>query len=333
MPTDHEGDMQRREFIAGLGGAAVVGPRGSWGQQTAMPVVGFLHIGSRDAFGHLVEPFRRGLNEADLVEERNVAVEYRWADGNVDRLPQLAADLVRHQVSVLVGPTSGALAAKVVAPTLPYVFVAADDPIKLGFVKSLNQPGGNMTGVYLFTSGLEAKRLGLLRDLVPQATTFAVLLDLTYSTADAQLHDVQEAAVRLGVQLVVVRANPDRSFEAAFTTFVQQRAAAVLICASPFFNNKRDQLVMLAARHRLPSVAEWRDYALAGSLLTYGNNITDVYRQLGVYTGRILKGAKPADLPVIQPTKFELVINLKTAKTLGVNVSGNLLTLADEVIE
>ena len=323
--------MRRREFLGVMGGVA------TWSlaarAQQAMPVVGLFHVGSSDKFGHLVAAFRRGLAEADLVEGRNVAIEYGWAEGQLDRLPALAADLMRRQVSVIAGNYIATAAVKRVAPTLPIVFVTGDDPVKLGFVESLNRPGGNTTGVYIFTAELEAKRLGLLRDLVPQATTFALLVDPNYSTTDAQVRDVQKASARLGVQLVVARANSERDIEAAFATFVQQRAAALLVGASPFFNNRRDQLVALAARHNLPATYESREFAAAGGLVSYGNSITDAYRQAGVYAGSIVKGAKPADLPVIQPSKFELVINLKTARALGVAISGNLLTLADEVIE
>jgi len=323
----------RRQFFGLAIGAAATWPFAARAQQPAMPVVGFLHIGSRDAFGHVAAAFRRGLAESDFVEGRNVAVEYRWAEGQLDRLPALVADLMRLQVSVFIGTQQGALAAKRAGATIPFVFVGGDDPVKLGLIDSLNRPGGNMTGVYLFTAGLEAKRLGLLRDVIPRATTIAVLIDPSFPRADAQSRDVQEAAVRLGVQLVVVRANADWDIEAAFATFVQRRAAALLVCASPFFNNRRDRLVALAARHKLPAVYEWREYAAAGGLVSYGNSITESYRQTGVYAGRILKGAKPADLPVIQPTKFELVINLKTAKALGLTISDNVLLLADEVIE
>jgi putative tryptophan/tyrosine transport system substrate-binding protein len=323
--------MRRREFLGVMGGVA------TWSlaarAQQAMPVVGLFHVGSSDKFGHLVAAFRRGLAEADLVEGRNVAIEYGWAEGQLDRLPALAADLMRRQVSVIAGNYIATAAVKRVAPTLPIVFVTGDDPVKLGFVESLNRPGGNTTGVYIFTAELEAKRLGLLRDLVPQATTFALLVDPNYSTTDAQVRDVQTASARLGVQLIVARANSERDIEAAFATFVQQRAAALLVGASPFFNNRRDQLVALAARHKLPATYESREFAAAGGLVSYGNSITDAYRQAGVYAGLIVKGAKPADLPVIQPSKFELVINLKTAKTLGLEFHPQLLATADEVIE
>jgi putative ABC transport system substrate-binding protein len=217
--------------------------------------------------------------------------------------------------------------------TIPVVFSTSDDPVKQGFVETLNRPGGNMTGAYLFTAELEGKRLGLLHDAVPKATIIAVLIDANHPVADAQLRDVQSAAARLGVKLVVLHANSDHDFEAAFATLVEQKAEALLVCASPLFFNRRDQLVALAARHNIPAAAELPEFATAGALLAYGNSLADAYRQLGVYAGRILKGAKPADLPVVRPTKFELVLNLKTARMLGINISDNLLLLADEVIE
>ena len=289
----------------------------------------------RNGLGHLAAAFRQGLAEADFDEGRNVAIEYYWAEGQLNRLPVLAADLVQRQVAVIVANSQPALAVKSVNAhtTIPIVFVTADDPVKLGFVESMNRPGGNMTGIYLFTSGLEAKRLGLLRDMVPQATTVAALVDSNFNTADAQLRDVQGAAARLGIQLVVARTNSSGDFDAAFATIVQQRATALLVCASPFFNSRRVELVELATRHQLPAIYEWREFAMAGGLISYGNNIVDSYRQTGIYAGRILKGSKPSDLPVLQPTKFELVINLKTARALGISISGNLLTVADEVIE
>jgi putative ABC transport system substrate-binding protein len=324
--------MRRREFITLLGSAAAW-PLTARAQQPAMPVVGFLHVGSRDAFGHVAAAVRRGLFETDFVEGRNVIIEYRWGEGQTDRLPMLAADLLRNQVTVFVGPSLAARAVKNAAPTLPIIFVSAEDPVMVGLVESMHRPGGNLTGVYFFTSGLEAKRLGLLRDLVPNAAAIGVLIDSNYATVDAQLRDVQAAGVQLGVQLYIVRANSDRDIETAFATFVEQGAAGLLVGASPFFNNKRDWLVALAARHKLPAVYEWREYAAAGGLVSYGNSITDSYRQAGLYAGRILKGARPADLPVVQPTKFELVINAKTAKALGLAIANNLLMLADEVIE
>jgi putative tryptophan/tyrosine transport system substrate-binding protein len=248
-------------------------------------------------------------------------------------MPSLLADLLDHQPSVIVASLQGAQAAKSAGVTIPVVFSSSDDPVKQGFVETLNRPGGNMTGSYLFTAELEGKRLGVLHDLVPRARIIAVLIDANHPMADAQLGDVQSAAARLGVQLVVLHANSDHDFEAAFPALIEQKPEALLVCASPFFYSTRDQLVALAARHNIPAAFELREYATAGGLLSYGNSITDVYRQLGVYVGRILKGAKPADLPVIRPTKFELVINLKTAKALGLTVPPDLLIAADEVIE
>jgi putative tryptophan/tyrosine transport system substrate-binding protein len=324
--------MRRREFIKLIGGAATW-PLTAQAQQPAMPVIGFLHIASPGAYVHVVAAFRRGLMENDLVEGRNIAVEYRWGEGQLDRMPSLLADLLDHQPSVIVASLQGAQAAKSAGVTIPVVFSSSDDPVKQGFVETLNRPGGNMTGSYLFTAELEGKRLGVLHDLVPRARIIAVLIDANHPMADAQLGDVQSAAARLGVQLVVLHANSDHDFEAAFPALIEQKPEALLVCASPFFYSTRDQLVALAARHNIPAAFELREYATAGGLLSYGNSITDVYRQLGVYVGRILKGAKPADLPVIRPTKFELVINLKTAKALGLTVPPDLLINADEVIE
>jgi putative ABC transport system substrate-binding protein len=325
--------VRRREFITLLGGTAAAWPLAARGQQPAMPVIGLLHPGSQGAFGHVVEGFRRGLAESDFLEGRNVTVEYRWAEGQLDRLPLLSADLVRREVAVIIGGGPAAQAAKNAALTIPIIFLAAEDPVKLGWVQSLNRPGGNMTGIYLFAMELEAKRLGLLRDVVPTAKTVAVLVNSNYPTAESQVREVQEAAARLALQLVIAGANSEGDFDPAFATFVQQQAVALLVCASPLFNNRRDQLIALAARYKLPAMYELPDFTKAGGLLSYGNSIVDIYRQAGAYAARILKGDKPADLPVIQPTKFEFTINLKTAKALGLNISDNLLTLADEVIE
>jgi putative tryptophan/tyrosine transport system substrate-binding protein len=325
--------VKRREFITLLSGAAMSWPLAARAQQQAMPVIGFLHVASQEAYSHVVAGFRRGLAETDFVEGRNVAVEYRWGQGQLDRMPSLLADLLHHQVSVIVASLQGAQAAKSAGVTIPVVFSTSDDPVKQGFVESLNRPGGNMTGAYLFTAELEGKRLGLLHDLLPKATVMAVLVDASHPVADAQLREVQAAAARLGVQLVVLHANSDHDFETVFATLIKQKAEALLVCASPSFFNRRDQLVALAARHNIPAAFELREFATAGGLLAYGNSLVDTYRQLGVYAGRILKGAKPADLPVVRPSKFELVLNLKTARTLGINISDNLLLLADEVIE
>jgi putative ABC transport system substrate-binding protein len=246
-----------------------------------------------------------------------VAIEYRWADGQYDRLPALVADLVRQQVSVI-GGAPAVLAAKAATTTIPIVFSLGADPVGLGVVASLNRPGGNITGVYQFTSGLEAKRLGLLHEMVPKATPIAVLVNPNFADAENQLRDVEEAAARLEVQLVIVRANAESDFDAAFSTLVRQRAGGLLVCSSPFFNSRREQLVVLAARHAVRAIFEWRDFAVAGGLMSYGTSLADAFRQVGVC--QILRGAKPIDLPIVQSTKFELVINLSTAKALGIEV-------------
>ncbi len=326
--------MKRREFISLFGGAAAW-PLAAGAQQPAMPVTGLLNAGSPGPLRQQVAAFHEGLKESGYVEGQNVAVEYRWAEGQYDRLPALAADLVRRQVSVIVagGGAPVVLAAKAATTTIPIVFMAGADPVASGLVPSINRPGGNITGGYHFATGLEAKRLGLLHEMVPKAATIAVLVNPNYSEAENQLREVQEAAARLGVQLVVVRANTESDFDAAFSTVVQQRSGALLVCASPFFNTRREQLVVLAARHALPTIYEWRDFAAAGGLVSYGTSLADAYRQAGVYADRILKGAKPADLPIVQSTKFEFVINLNTAKALGLTIPPGVLAIADEVIE
>jgi putative ABC transport system substrate-binding protein len=323
----------RRDFMTLLGGAAAAWPVVARAQQAAMPVVGFLHPGSPGGLGHVMEGFRRGLVESDLVEGRNATVEYRWGENQPERLPMLAADLVRRGPAVIVAGGGTIEAAKTEVSTTPIVFLVTNDPVKLGLVQSLNRPGGQMTGIYLFTSELEAKRLGLLRDVVPTAKAVGVLIQPSYRDAGLQIERVQQAAARLRLELIIVRANSEGEFEAAFAMLVQRQAAALLISATPFFNNKRHQLAALAARHKLPAMFELPEFTRAGGLMSYGNSIVDIYRQAGVYAGHIVKGAKPADLPVIQPTKFELVINLQTAKALGLSIPDNMLTLADEVIE
>jgi putative ABC transport system substrate-binding protein len=326
--------MKRREFITLLGGAAVAWPVAARAQQPAMPVIGYLSARSPEDTAHLVPAFRQGLGEGGFVEGQNVTIEYRWALGQVDRLPALAAELAGRPVAVIVttGGESAALAAKAATSTIPIVF-SMGDPVKAGLAASYNRPGGNATGINILSDTLESKRLGLLRELVPQAVTIGFLLNPNFPSAESQSKDVQEAARAIGLQIHVLRANTDREIEAAFETIAQHRIAAVAVAASPFFDTRRDKLVALAARHSVPTIYQFREFVAAGGLVSYGIDPIDAYRQVGVYAGRILKGAKPSDLPVLQPTKFELVINLKTAKALGLDVPLHLQQLADEVIE
>jgi putative ABC transport system substrate-binding protein len=325
--------MRRREFMAVLGGAAVWSMVAS--AQQPIPAIGFLSARSPDTSRPLMAAFHQGLAESGYADGRNVTIEYRWALGQYDRLPALARDLVGLRVAVIVAVTGepAALAAKAATSTIPIVFSVGGDPVELGLVGSYERPGGNATGMTILSAQLEAKRLGLLRQLAPHATTLGVLLNPNFPPYESQLRDLQAAAAAIGVQLPVLRVSTDREIETAFETVAQRRIAALLQGDDPFLNSRNVQVAALAARYAVPTMSDFREYPTAGGLISYGVDLSDSYRQLGVYCGRILKGAKPADLPVVQPTKFELVINLKTAKALGLDISPNLLAQADEVIE
>jgi putative ABC transport system substrate-binding protein len=327
--------MRRRQFMALLGGAAAAWPLAVRAQQGAMPVIGFMSARSPEDSADGLEAFRRGLKEGGFTEGENVAIEFRWARGDYSRLPALAADLVGRQVAVIVaagGEPSG-LAAKAATTTIPIVFGIGGDPVKAGLVDSFSRPGGNVTGVTLLTSLMEPKRLGLLRDLVPGVALIGVLINPEFPPAALQLQQVEEAARGIGQRIVITKASNDDALEAAFRSLVQEGAGAFLVTAAPYFDTRRDRIIAFAARQRLPAIYQFREYAIAGGLLSYGVSIAEGYRQYGIYAARILKGANPAELPVHQPTKFELVINSKTATALGLKISDNLLTLADEVIE
>ena len=324
----------RREFITLLGGAAAAWPLAVRAQQTAIPVIGFLNSATLKGEAERLAAFRQGLKESGFVEGQNVVIEYRSAEGQFDRLPELAADLVRRQVNVLVAnTTASALAAKPATSTLPIVFVTGGDPVELGLVGSLNRPGGNATGVSFLVNKLMAKRLELLSELVPGTAAFGMLVDPNNPNAEADTKDAQEAAAALGRKLVVAKAGAESEIDAAVAALVQQRVSALLVGAHVLFFSRRDLLVALAARHAVAASYATREFVAAGGLMSYGPNQTDVYRLVGVYAGRILKGAKPAELPIERPVKFELVINLKTAKALGLDVPVHLQQLADEVIE
>jgi len=330
--------MRRRSFIALLGGAVACSlpwPLAARAQQPAMPVVGFLSARSPEESAHLVAAFYRGLGEGGFFEGQNVALEFRWARGQYDRLPALATELVNRGIAVLVavGGDPSSVAAKQATSTIPIVFGIGGDPVKAGLVESFNRPGGNVTGVTLMTALMEPKRLGLLRELVPGVPLIGILLNPAYPPAADQLQELEQAAYAIGQRIVITRASTDEELDAAFRMLVQERIGALLVAADPYFDTRRDRIVALAAQHQLPAIYHFREYAVAGGLLSYGVSITDAYRQFGVYAARILKGAKPADLPVQQVVKFELLINMKTAKALGVTISDNLLSLADEVIE
>jgi putative ABC transport system substrate-binding protein len=326
--------MRRRGFISLLGGAAAW-PLATRAQQRPIPVIGFLNMGSPGPFTHLLAAFREGLNEAGYVEGQNVAVEYRWAEGGYDRLPELAADLVRHQVAVIVatGGEPAALAAKAATKTIPIVFVVGEDPVALGLVAGFNRPGGNATGLALLAYSATTKRWELLREMVPGAASIAVLAKTGGLSSQIELKQLQAAAGTLGQPINVLYASNEPEIDAAFDNLVAQRAGALFVATEAFFTNRRDQIIALAARHAIPTSYPFREFVAAGGLMSYGPSLTDIYRQVALYAGRVVKGATPADLPVQSPTKFEHVINLKTAKALGLTVPLTLQVAADEVIE
>jgi putative ABC transport system substrate-binding protein len=326
--------VKRREFITLLGGAAVTWPLAANAQQT-MPTIGFLHGASAQPFAHVVAGFRQGLKETGFTEDRNIAIEFRWAEGQYDRLPAMAADLVGRRV-VLIATGGGeptVLAAKAATASIPIVFNMGSDPVKAGVVASLSRPGGNATGVNILTEELTAKRVGLLHELVPANLVMAHLVNPNYPPAESFIREVDAAARARSRQILLLKASSENEIDAAFATIGQMRAGSLIVAADPYFNGRRDQIVALAARHALPAAYEQREFAVAGGLMSYGTSITDAYRQMGTYAGRILKGEKPADLPVVQSAKFELVVNLKTAKALGLTLPSGLLSITDEVIE
>ena len=324
--------MRRREVIALLSGAA------AWSvtvraQQSATPRIGFLHVASPKPYTHILAALRRGLNETGYVEGQNVTIEYRWAEGRDNQLPTLAMELVGGQVRVIVaGGPAAALAAKAATTVIPIVFVTSD-AVTSGLVASLNRPGGNRTGVDLFTSAMEPKRLEILQELVPAAARLVALVNPDSHLAPSQTRDLQEAGRHIGRSIEILNASTEPELEAVFAALSRTRSSALLVAADPFFNSRREHIVMLAARHSIPAIYEWREFVEAGGLMSYGTSLADGYRQAGVYTGRILNGERPADLPVLQPTKFEFVINLNAAKALGLDVPPSLLVRADEVIE
>ena len=327
--------MKRRDFIALLGGAAAAWPLAARAQQPTMPVIGILHFGSPEANVNVMAAFRQGLGEAGYVDGRNVAIEYRWAYNDVDRLPQLAADLVRRRVALIVTPANMvvAFAAKAATTTIPIVFNTGTDPVKAGLVASLNRPGGNITGVSFMNVQLGAKRLGMLRELLPKAMRFAILVNRSNPDTDSVVADLRSAAASIGCEIEVLDADTYSDIVPAVASLVQRRADAFLINPGQVFYDRRTQLLTLAARYRLPAIYPAREWADAGGLMSYGSSFAEQHRQAGIYAGRVLKGEKPADLPILRATKFELVINLQTAKALDIDIPPTLLARADEVIE
>jgi putative tryptophan/tyrosine transport system substrate-binding protein len=325
--------MNRRELITLLGGAAAAWPFAAWAQHATMPVIGFLHPGSPEAFPERVRGFRQGLKDAGFGEGENVAIEYRWAEDQIDRLPALAAELVRRRVAVIVTPAIGAFAAKAATSTIPIVLLSNQDPVKLGLVASLARPGGNLTGISFVSAELSAKRLELLQALVPGAARLAVLVSTVDVGAETTLQDVEAAARALGMQIQVLKAGTSGEIDSAFATMGRERPDALFVGSGPLFTSRRLQLAHWATRVAIPATFGGRQYAEAGGLMSYGASLIDAYRQVGLYAGRILKGATPADLPVVQADRFELVINRQTARMLGLTVPASLLALADEVIE
>jgi putative ABC transport system substrate-binding protein len=325
--------VRRREFISLIGGA-VAWPLAARAQQPRMPVVGFLNAGSAIPYAKQATGFREGLSEMGYVEGRNMLIEYRWAEGHNDRLPALAADLVQRHVAVIAATTlPAAPAAKAVTATIPIVFLIGGDPVELGFVESMDRPGGNMTGIAVLNVDLIAKRLELLHELVPKADTVAVLVNPNSAYTEPETSHVHEAGLAAGLKVLLLAASNENEIGTAFANLVRQKVGALIVSADPFFTSHRDQVVALAARHAIPTIYQWRDFPEIGGLVSYGADRVDIYRQTGIYVGRILSGVQPSDLPVVQPTKFELVINLKTAKALGISVPIPILGRADEVIE
>jgi len=325
--------MRRREFITLLGGAAATWPLAAHAQQAAMPVIGFLSGRSQEEAASALDAFRQGLGDLGYVEGKNITIEYRWADGRYDRLPALAAELIGRQIALIAGTGGSELAAKRTTATIPVVFTTGGDPIELGLVASLNKPGGNVTGVTFLASDLGAKRLGLLRQFVPDATAIAMLMNPNYPATSSEVRDVRAAAGSLGLQINVLYASSSGDIDTAFAIFGRERPNALFVGGDPFLLGQRDQLVLLSASHSLPTIYPQREYVDAGGLMSYGTSIANGYRQAGAYAGKILAGTKPAELPVLQPTKFDLVINLKTAKAFGLIMPNVLLVAADEVVE